>query len=140
MRWCLAAVVTAALWPCGASAQAGDEGSHKPRLDMRATPRMAFCPVEILVIGELKGGEDVEDLYCPGLVWDWGDGSRSSHEADCAPYQEGAKLDRLFTARHAFRLPGSYEVQLHLVRAGRMVLQGRIPVVVYGHSEGAPEP
>ena len=48
----------------------------RPQLNLRATPRMAMSPVEVLVIGQLMGGSDLEELYCPGQEWDWGDGTR----------------------------------------------------------------
>jgi hypothetical protein len=130
MRWNLAGLAAVAVLSSAGLAVGGD----KPRLDLRATPRMAFSPVEVLVVGELKGGQDSEEYYCPGLVWDWGDGSRSAHEADCSPYRDGTQVDRLYTARHAFRAPGTYEVHLYLVRAGRTITGATVPVTVYGHS------
>jgi glycosyltransferase involved in cell wall biosynthesis len=51
---------------------------------------MAFAPVEILVTGQLKNGSDLEEFYCPGREWDWGDGTRSAHESDCEPGVERA--------------------------------------------------
>jgi len=138
MRWYLAVVVTVALSSGAGGALAGATGHpQKPHLDLRASPRVAFSPVEVLVIGELKGGQDSEEFYCPGLVWDWGDGSRSAHESDCSPYQDGAELDRLFTARHAFRAPGAYSVHLYLIRAGRTVTTAAVPIMVYGHFPSA---
>jgi len=135
MRRCLAGLVAAAVLSCTGLAGAGDGGRpRKPRLDLRASPRVAFWPVEVLVIAELKGGQDIEEFYCPGLVWDWGDGSRSAHEADCSPFEDGTELDRFFTARHAFRAPGAYSVRLTLLRAGRTVSMATVPIRVYGHS------
>ena len=119
-------------------ARAGDNPAEvKPRLDLRATPRVAFSPIEVFAVGELKGGHDTEEFYCPGLVWDWGDGTRSARESDCSPYEDGAQLERFFSARHAFRAPGAYAVTLLLVRAGRMITMATVPVRVYGHDGGA---
>ena len=138
MRWERAGLVAVAVLSSAGLASAGDAASRKrPHLDLRASPRIAFSPVEVFVIGELKGGEDAEEFYCPGLVWDWGDGSRSAHEADCSPYEDGMELDRFFTARHAFRAPGAYAVRLFLVRAGRTVTMATVPVTVYGNSASA---
>lgn len=114
-------------------AEAGDAGNaKKPRLDMRASPRMAFTPASVLVVAELKGGGDHEDYYCPGLEWDWGDGNLSSQESDCEPFQEGSTVERRFTARHAYRAAGSYNVRLTLRRASRTVAVATVPVVVHG--------
>ena len=69
----------------------------KPRLDVRATPRMAFSPVRVLLTAELTGGGDVEEYYCPEIEWDWDDGGKSLHEADCKPFEPGTKIERRFT-------------------------------------------
>jgi phage baseplate assembly protein gpV len=111
----------------------GEAGSTKrPRLDLRASPRMAFSPVSVLVMAELVGGGEHEDYYCPGLEWDWGDGNRSARESDCAPFEDGASLERRFSARHAYHSAGNYSVTLTLRRARRTVAVARIPVTVHG--------
>jgi hypothetical protein len=135
MRWYLGGWAAVAVLSCAGLVAAGEGGRPKrPRLDLRASPRVAFSPVEILVIADLKGGQDIEDFYCPGLEWDWGDGSRSAHESDCSPFEAGTTLDRFFTARHTFRAPGAYGVRLTLRRAGRTVAVASVPVTVYGQS------
>jgi hypothetical protein len=140
MRWHLAGVLAVAAFSCSGPASAGDASAvHKPRLNLRATPRVAFLPVEVFLVGELKGGQDVEEFYCPGLVWDWGDGSRSAHESDCSPYQDGTQLERFFSARHAFHAPGMYSVRLFLIRAGRTLTVASVPVRVYGQFGSGPE-
>ena len=55
-----------------------DAKPKKPRLDLRATPRMAFSPVNVFLTAELTGGDDVEDYHCPELEWDWDDGGKST--------------------------------------------------------------
>lgn len=104
----------------------------RPRLDLRATPRNAFSPVPVLVVAELKGGDDLEEFYCPGLEWDWGDGERSRHEADCPPFEPGASLERRFSARHVFRQAGEFDVQLRLRRADRSLATATVRVSVQG--------
>jgi hypothetical protein len=101
------------------SASAGD--AARPRLDLRVTPRVALSPVEVFAMAELVGGEDLEDFHCPGLEWDWGDGSRSAHEADCEPFGPGTVVDRRYAAHHVYRAPGDYDIRLSLRRAGRVV-------------------
>ena len=106
----------------------------KPRFDIRASPRIAFSPVHVLVVAELKGGDDLEEFYCPGLEWDWGDGERSLHEADCAPFEPGASLERRFSARHVFRQAGEFDVQVRLRRADRSLATATVHVSVQGRS------
>lgn len=101
---------------------AGDEGrKSKPRLELRATPRMAFSPVMVLATAELRGGVAAEEFYCPALEWDWDDGAKSGQESDCPPFQAGMELDRRFTAEHAYRRGGVYQVTVKLKRANRSV-------------------
>jgi hypothetical protein len=106
----------------------------KPRFDIRASPRTAFSPVHVLVVAELKGGDDLEEFYCPGLEWDWGDGERSLHEADCAPFEPGTSLERRFSARHVFRQAGEFDVQVRLRRADRSLATATVRVSVQGRS------
>jgi hypothetical protein len=99
---------------------AGDQTRpRKPRLELRATPRMAFSPVVVLATAELRGGDELEDFYCPALEWHWDDGGSSSRESDCPPFEPGIALDRRFTAEHVFRGAGMYTVKITLRRANR---------------------
>ena len=101
-------------------ATAGDQDrARKPRLELRATPRMAFSPVMVLATAELRGGETAEEFYCPSLEWEWDDGGKSSQESDCPPFAPGAELERRFTAEHAYRRPGVYNVTVRLKRSDR---------------------
>ena len=98
----------------------GPEAKGKrPRLDLKATPRMAFAPVNVFVTAELVGGHDVEEYHCPELEWDWDDGGKSTTESDCAPFEAGMKIERRFTAEHEYRRSGTYDVKATLRRAGR---------------------
>jgi hypothetical protein len=110
----------------------GEAHARKPRLDVRVTPHMALPPVEVLVVAELVGGDDLEEFYCPGLEWDWGDGTKSFHESDCAPYEAGARVDRLYSARHAYFQPGRYSVRVRLRRADRDVAAARASLLLGG--------
>lgn len=116
-----------------ASAPAGERVKvRKPRLDVRATPSFSFIPANVFVTAKLSGGDDVEEFYCPGLVWDWDDGGRSAHQPDCPPFQAGTPLERHFTAEHAYLRPGVYNVTLHMLRAGRSLAVARATVTVRG--------
>jgi hypothetical protein len=101
------------------SSTADQPRPKKPRLGLRATPRMAFSPVNVLLTAELQGGDDIEDFHCPEVEWDWDDGGKSVHQEDCAPLEAGAALERRFTAHHAFRQAGTYNVKITMRRADR---------------------
>ena len=114
-------------------AAAGDQGrARKPRLELRATPRMAFSPVMVLATAELRGGDDAEEFYCPALEWEWDDGGKSSHESDCPPFAAGAAMERRFTAEHAYRTPGVYNVTVRLKRSDRSIAVATTTVHVRG--------
>lgn len=137
MRRGVAVLALAALAFLG-MADAGEAGgAKKPRLGLRATPRMAFFPASVLVAAQLVGGTDLEDYYCPGLEWDWGDGSRSFREGDCPPYEAGASIERFFSARHDYRQPGGYTVRLSLRQASRTVAVASVAVFIHGPSASA---
>ena len=102
----------------------------KPRLDPRASPRMAFSPVNVLLTAELQGGDDSEDFHCPEVEWDWDDGGRSVHQQDCAPLATGASLERRFTANHAYRQAGTYNVKITMRRADRSLAVASATVTV----------
>ena len=119
-------------------ATAGDgRGAKKPRLDLRASPRMSLMPVDVLVVAELVGGDAIEDFYCPAIEWDWGDGGRSAHEADCPPFQPGMEMERRHSASHAYRRSGEYSVRVTLRRVGRP-LAVACTVVTIGGGSSAP--
>jgi PKD repeat protein len=102
----------------------------KPRLDLRATPRMAFSPVNVLLTAELQGGEDSEVFHCPEVEWDWDDGGKSVHQEDCAPFKTGTALERRFTANHAYRQAGIYNVKITMRRATQPIAVASATVTV----------
>ena len=125
----LLAVLVAIAAP--AALAAADAKPKKPRLDLRATPRMAFSPVNVFLTAELTGGDDVEELYCPELEWDWDDGGKSTQESDCAPWEPGkTKIERRFTADHEFRRAGVYNVKVTMRRSGRSIAAANVRVTV----------
>ncbi len=124
----------------GGLAVAGSKAvSGRPHLVLRASPRIALPPVSVLLAAELKGGEAVEEFYCPGREWDWGDGSLSVEEGDCPPFQAGMELQRFFSARHSYGGPGLYEVKLTLRRAGQAVAVARVPILLFGSEATSPD-
>ncbi len=102
----------------------------KPRLDVRATPRMAFSPVRVLLTAELRGGGDVEEYYCPEIEWDWDDGGKSLHEADCKPFEPGTKIERRFTSDHQYNKAGVYNVRVTMRRTNRPIATAAVRVTV----------
>lgn len=131
-RVALAAVIAVALAAPAPARDAKPEAKlKKPRLDLKAIPRMAFSPVNIFLTAELQGGDDVEEYYCPQLEWDWDDGGKSVQEGDCPPFEAGTtKIDRRFTAEHEYRRAGVYNVKVTMRRANRSLAASNVRVTV----------
>ena len=111
---------------------AGEARARKPRLELRTNFGASLAPVHVMAVAELVGGEDLEEFYCVGLRWDWGDGTRSYRESDCDPFEPGMDVARFFSARHAYYRPGQYSVRVSLVRADREVAVARATVRILG--------
>jgi hypothetical protein len=112
-------------------ARAGDEPKGKvPALDLRAVPRISFSPSNILLVAELQGGGDLEEFYCLELEWDFDDGTKSTREADCAPFAEGTPIERRFSVEHVFKRAGNYNVTVTMRRGSRTVKKGSVRVTV----------
>lgn len=120
--------------------QPSESKNKRPRLDLRASPRIAMSPVNVLLVAELVGGDEAEEYYCPGLEWEWGDGGRSAHESDCPPFEPGVEFTRRFSATHAYRQPGNYQVRVTLRRADRSVAAATASVMVSGLSASFDQP
>ena len=131
-RAALAAVIAVALAaPASAGGTEAEAKLKKPRLDLRATPRMAFSPVNIFLTAELQGGDDVEEYYCPQLEWDWDDGGKSVHEGDCPPFVTGTtRIERRFTAEHEYRRAGVFTIKITMRRANRSFAASNVRVTV----------
>jgi hypothetical protein len=104
---------------------------HKPHLDLRSSPRMGFSPVHVLLTAELTGGDDVEEYHCPEIEWDWDDGGKSMHEADCTPFEAGVtKIQRRFTAEHDYNRAGVYRVKATMRKTGHNLAVATVTVTV----------
>jgi PKD repeat protein len=103
----------------------------KPGLELRSTPRFGFSPLNVLFVAELKGGEDVEEFYCPEIEWDWDDGGKSVKESDCPAYENGVThIERRFSQEHFFVRAGNYAVKVTMRRTNHLIAKQTITVTV----------
>ncbi len=110
------------------AAQRTDEG-NRGDTRLKAGDRDTSAMGNATVGDEAPGGtvttpdqdrvDDIEDFHCPEVEWDWDDGGRSVHQADCAPLESGADIERRFTAHHAYAKAGTYNVKMTMRRADR---------------------
>ena len=107
-------------------------GSKKPSLSLKASPSVSFAPARIVVVAELKGGsDDHEDFYCPTIEWEWGDGTVSTAETDCNPYEAGkSQIKRRYTVEHQFKNPGGFKISLRLKKGTRVAAMANAVVQV----------
>ena len=50
---------------------------------LKANPPVGFSPLRVrLVVDVRNGANDHQDFYCPGVQWDWGDGTVSENSED----------------------------------------------------------
>lgn len=117
------------------------EKPKKPALSLRAAPLITFSPARIHLIAELRGGpDDYEEMYCPSVEWDWGDGTRSESSPDCDPYEKGvSEITRRYSTDHTFEFSGRYRVQLRLKRNSKTVASASTTIQIRpGVRDGIP--
>jgi hypothetical protein len=135
----LVALSLAAPAPAGADEKPAK--GKKPGLELRVTPRFAFSPADVLLTAELKGGDDVEELYCPEVEWEWGDGGKSVQEGDCEPWAPGMTIQRRYTANHTYPYAGVYQIKITLRRSGKSMLSQSVSLTVRaGLGDRTPDP
>ena len=98
----------------------------------RRRHRSRFAPARIVVVAEFKGGsDDAEEFYCPTVEWEWGDGTVSTAEADCNPYEAGkSQIKRRYTVEHQFRNAGGFKISLRLKKGTRIAAMANAVVQV----------
>jgi hypothetical protein len=99
--------------------------TSEPDLRLRASPRWSLAGAgnarNVLLTAEIVGPE-TEEYYCPKVVWIWGDGTRSTEESDCEPFETRSEFPRLFRRRVAS--PGRvqpYRVCVELRKADKKI-------------------
>jgi hypothetical protein len=135
------AILAPAVGPATAEDEAKKGKGKKPALEIRPSPRFAFSPANIFFTAELKGGDDVEELYCPEIEWEWGDGGKSVQEGDCEPWTESTPIQRRFTANHTFQFAGLYRVKITLRKSNKNLMSQTVNVTIRaGLGDTSPEP
>lgn len=130
------ALLVLAVLPLAAHAA---DARRRPSLTLRATPGVSFAPANVLLVAELVGGDVTENLYCPEVEWDFGDGRRSISQADCEPFGADSSLERRFLVRQSYVRAGEYRPTLTLRNGDGVVARAAATVLVPSASgEGGP--
>jgi len=135
MTFVAVSAVLASLGWTSVAAAPGDDKEKKvkgPSVNLKPNPPMSFSPARVTVTAELRGGADTdEELYCPGLEWDWGDGTISEAKEDCEPFEAGkSAVKRRWINTHTFETAGNYRIVLRLKRGSKSVVSGNTTVQV----------
>jgi hypothetical protein len=111
-------------------AKTKDDANH-PKLSLKAQPLISMAPSRVVLTAEITGGpNDNEDYYCPGVEWDWGDGTQSESSGDCPPYEPGkSEIKRRYTVEHVFRA-GMYRVTLRLKQRQKVTAAATVNIQV----------
>jgi len=133
----VASLVMWALLVAPAFGQESDKGSNdnsdsrKPRISLKAQPRISMSPSRVVLTAEITGGpDDFEEYYCPTVVWKWDDGTESEAAMDCAPYEAGkSEIKRRFTVEHVFTA-GNFRVLFHLKQRNQTVGMADVSIQV----------
>jgi hypothetical protein len=128
-----ASAIGAACLVLGAfSAGAMQADKDKPKLSLKASPKVGRSPLRIVLSAELTGGaNDYEEFYCPTVQWEWGDGTESESTLDCPPYEAGkSEIKRHFAVEHIFRSGGNHTVAFRLKRRDRVLAGATVQVQV----------
>ena len=103
--------------------------AQKPKdtsMTLRVSPQVSFSPARIVATAELRDVDETSaEFYCPGLEWDWGDGTTSEASFDCEPFEAGkTEIKKRYTSEHTYNTGGRYRVQLKLKRQRKVILTG----------------
>lgn len=138
MMWGAATALMLSASLAALSAQKADKDSKskeqdnaRPKLSLKAQPLISMAPSRVVLTAELSGGpNDAEEFYCPGVEWDWGDGTQSASSFDCPPYEPGkSEIKRRYTVEHVFRA-GAYRVSLRLKQHDRVTASAIVSIQV----------
>lgn len=96
---------------------------EEPDVTLKASPRVSMAPFgrlkSIMLTAEIVGPE-VEEYYCPEVVWHWPNGARSMEESDCDPFVSRTTYPRVFVRRvGSASRSREYKVCVELRKAGK---------------------
>jgi hypothetical protein len=97
------------------------------KVELKPLRRITQLPVgkcQALVVFSLRvadGGQP--EYYCPKIVWEWEDGSRSSEQSDCVPFEQAAAADHLkaMTRSRTFTSSGTFRVAAHVCQGEKRI-------------------
>jgi len=108
-----------------------------PKVDLRpiktfSTLIIGHCSVDVVLKLAIED-HNVEDYYCPRVEWEWEDGTRSTEEADCEPFESARPEDhrKTWTRSWGAKTAGTHVVKVRLYKGDKLVriIQTQVRVV-----------
>lgn len=69
-------------------------GAAKPETEVTIRPKFGFSPLQATVTARIKNAD--AEFYCPEVTVEWSDGTKSTHQEDCEPFEKLDLGDRDF--------------------------------------------
>lgn len=101
---------------------------NRPHFELRASRLIALPGQPITLTAELIGGEDDELHYCPRVVWELPDGTESSQEGDCPPWEQRVDYVRRWMKHGSLAAPGKYVFTVRLEKPAGHVVAKTMPL------------
>ena len=130
MAWSILLFVVAAAISVAQEPAGGNPDADKPTIEIVASPRQQIMfptrPGTVRLRITIKNAD--EELWCPDIRVEWGDGDVSGGGGDCDPFEE-APPDELrqktFRYSHNYYASGPMEIRVQFIK-GRKVLKERV--------------
>ena len=110
----------------------------KPTVEFKPLRKMTTlsvgrCDAEVTFSLRVFDGGD-ENYYCPKVVFEWEDGTRSLEASDCVPFEQAEPGDhrRTWSRTRKFQGAGTFSVQAHLCRGERRIKTVRTSATIVG--------
>jgi hypothetical protein len=98
---------------------------QKAQVQLSLSPPLAVAQIDGIELNALLVIKNADErLWCPQIQWEWSDGSISTEEGDCEPFEETTPAQRSrIVARKSRRIYGSGIVRLvvRLIKGGRVL-------------------
>ena len=114
--------------------------SKDAKVELQPTPRVAMMPggthaaVVRFRLRVSDGGK--EDYYCPRVEWEWDDGTKSSEESDCPPFEQATAPDheRIWSHTREYWDAGQHLVTVRIFKGDRLVRKVETTVDIRGET------
>lgn len=128
------------LLACAHIAQAQDQDESekepkKPIFTIVASPRQQIMPITnpvwVRLVITIENAD--EEMWCPFIHIEWGDGDATGRESDCDPYEEADMDDiafKSFTYRHRYRMAGRMTIVVRLIKNDDVIKRGTTDVTL----------